>query len=103
MKQLDSNNFKKEIESSKLTMVDFYASWCFPCKMLTPIIEELEEEMHEKVNFAKADVDNLEEISAKLGIMAVPTIILFKNGEEVDRTSGLQSKDELKKIIQENL
>ena len=78
-------------------VVDFYATWCGPCKMFGPIFEELSEESD--INFVKLDVDKNEDIARKNGVMTIPTVILFENGEEVKKHIGLMNKEELEEFI----
>ena len=78
-------------------VVDFYATWCGPCKMFGPIFEELSEESD--INFVKLDVDKNEDIARKYGVMTIPTVILFENGEEVKKHIGLMNKEELVEFI----
>lgn len=97
---LNEQNFEKEVLKADLpVLVDFYADWCGPCKMLSPIIEELAEELKDKVKMAKLDIDQNKEITVKYGVMSVPTMILFKDGKEEKRIVGLRSKEELKKEL----
>ncbi len=76
-------------------LVDFYANWCGPCKMLGPILEEVSD----LIQIVKVDVDNFEEISKKYRVMSIPTIVLFKNGEEIKRNVGFIDKNNLEKFI----
>ena len=86
-------NFNQEVLSSEIpVLVDFYADWCGPCKMLAPTIEELAVELEGEVVVAKLDVDQAQDIAMKYGVMSIPTMVLFKNGEEVRRTVGFQPK-----------
>ena len=78
-------------------VVDFYATWCRPCKMFGPIFEELSEDSD--INFVKLDVDKNEDIARKYGVMTIPTVILFENGEEVKKHIGLMNKEELEEFI----
>lgn len=78
-------------------VVDFYATWCGPCKMFGPIFEEVSEESD--INFVKLDVDKNDDIARKYGVMTIPTVILFKNGEEVKKHIGFMSKEELEEFI----
>lgn len=78
-------------------VVDFYATWCGPCKMFGPIFEELSEESD--INFVKLDVDKNDGIARKYGVMTIPTVILFENGEEVKKHIGFMSKEELEEFI----
>ena len=95
------DNFQKEIlESDIPAMVDFGAPWCPPCRSLEPIIMDLVDEFIGQVKIGALNVDNSREIAGKYGIMSVPTIIFFKDGEEVDRIVGLSPRDVLKVKIQ---
>jgi thioredoxin 1 len=80
-------NFKKEIAFSGLTVVDFYATWCGPCKMVAPVIEKLSETVTQ-ANFIKVDVDESPDVAAEYGVTAMPTFIFFKNGEKVETVIG---------------
>ena len=97
-KELDAKSFKEHI-SGGLALVDFWAPWCGPCQMLGPVIEELSKEMTD-VKIGKLNVDENGELSGKYQVSGIPTIILFKNGEMVDRRTGVSPKDELKKWIE---
>lgn len=91
--------FNDIIKSEKLTLVDFFATWCGPCKMMHPVLEQLKGEMGDAIRIIKIDVGNNEEISAEYNIQSVPTLMIFKNGEVVWRESGARSLNELKNII----
>ena len=99
MKELKANELKEFIQNGNVA-IDFWATWCGPCKMLGPIFEEISNEL-ENINFAKADMDEVGEEAMTFGVKGVPTIILFKNGEEITRIVGAQPKDALKTQIQE--
>ena len=92
-------NFNDIIKSEKLTLVDFFATWCGPCKMMHPVLEQLKAELGDAIRIIKIDVDNNEEISAEYSIQSVPTLMLFKNGNVVWRQSGAKSANELKSLI----
>ena len=87
----------KELINEERVLVDFFAEWCGPCRMLSPIIDEVATEQNIKV--IKVNVDNHEDIAKKYGIMSIPTIILFKNGEETNKNIGLLSKEDLLEFI----
>ena len=92
----DEESFAKEvIDEKKSAMVDFWATWCGPCKMLAPTIEALSDELEDKITVGKVDVDECRELAIKYGVMSIPTVIFFKNGEEVTRTVGVRGRDEL--------
>ena len=95
-------NFKQEVEeSSGIVLVDFFAPWCGPCKMMGPIIEELISVNKDKNNIkiGKVNVDENQEVAEKYGIMSIPSLILFKNGVKINEMSGLQSKSVLQELL----
>ena len=95
------SDFNELINSDKPTLVDFWAPWCGPCKMMTPIIEETKSKLGDKATVLKVNVDENKEVSMKYGVRSIPTIILFKNGEPIWRQSGVvQSKVLVDKINQ---
>ena len=94
------NDFNQAVlDSNGLIMVDFYADWCMPCKMLGPILEEVADSNIGKVKVVKLNVDNAKSISSKYGIMGVPAMVFFKNGQEVERVVGLRGKEDIQAII----
>ena len=102
--QVNDENFKKEVlESEELVLVDFWAPWCMPCRMLAPTIEEIGEEMDGKVKVCKMNVDENVQYPQDYGIMSIPTVMLFKDGQVVETMIGLQPKEEIVKTIQEHL
>jgi len=97
---LSEDDFNKEIETKdQLFAVDFYADWCMPCKMLTPILEELADENVAKVKVGKLNVDEARNTALTYGISSIPCVIFFKNGEEVNRVVGLRSKEDFQEVV----
>lgn len=86
-----------------ITLIDFWAPWCPPCKIMNPIIEELEEELKGKVEFVKRNVDEEPAEAQKYSVMSIPTYVIEKGGEEVSRTTGARSKEEFQRWIEEQL
>lgn len=101
MKIVKENEFKDEIASG-YTIVDFYADWCGPCKMLGPVLEEVSEE-YTDIKFIKVNVDEAIDVASKYGIMSIPNVIMFKDGEAVNRFVGLQPKEEIENFIKTNM
>ena len=94
--KLNSDNFEKEVlNSEKPVLVDFFADWCGPCKMMAPVIEELADELDGKAKVGKINVDENSDIAVEYNVMSIPTLIVFKNGKEDKRFVGLRDKEEL--------
>ena len=102
-KVASNDNFAELLESEKLVIVDFWATWCGPCRMLSPILDEVEEEMSEQIQVVKVNVDDADEIAAQYRIMSIPTLLFVKNGEIVDKTVGAMPKPALLEKIKANL
>jgi thioredoxin 1 len=97
---LSDQNFQKEIlENKTLALVDFYASWCGPCKMVAPIIEELAKEYEGKIKIGKLDVEEAQGIATRYAVMSVPTFLFFKNGRVAEQVVGAMPKQQFKKKI----
>ena len=91
--------FNNVIQSDQLTLVDFYATWCQPCKMMHPVLEQLKEELGDSIRIIKVDVDKYGDTAAQHHIQSVPTLMLFRNGEALWRPSGAMPKSQLKQIV----
>ena len=90
--ELNTTNFEKEvIESEKPVLVDFWASWCGPCRMLSPVVDEIAEE-NPQVKVCKVNVDEQEELALRFGIMSIPTLLVFRNGELTEQSVGVKPK-----------
>ena len=100
MESINEANFdEKVIQSSYPALVDFWAEWCGPCKMLTPVLEELSSENESKINIYKVNVDENQQLAVKYGIRSIPTLLLFKGGEIQEQIVGLKSKSDLQASI----
>ena len=98
-----NTSFDGLLEDGKLVIVDFWATWCGPCRMLSPLLDEVEEEMADKITVVKVNIDDAEEIAMRYRIMSIPTLIFFKNGQMVDRSVGAMPKNLLVDKINANL
>ena len=98
-----NTSFDGLLESEKLVIVDFWATWCGPCRMLSPLLDEVEEEMADQIVVVKVNVDDADEIAMRYRIMSIPTLIFFKDGQMVDRTVGAMPKSMLVDKINANL
>lgn len=96
--QATDQNFS-EATSEGLVIADFWADWCGPCKMVAPVLEEIDSEMSDQVKIVKLDVDANQETAGNFGVMSIPTLIFFKDGEVVDKVVGYQPKESLVEVI----
>jgi thioredoxin 1 len=96
---VDVSSFDQAIQTNKLTFVDFSAKWCPPCKVLHPILEELQQEEGDRVSIAYVDCDESPELSSRFGVMSMPTVILFNNGEPVEKLIGLRPKEVYRTLL----
>ena len=96
------NNFSSILNSETPVLVDFFADWCGPCKMLAPILKEVKQELKDSIKIIKIDVDKNQAMAAKYQVRGVPTMILFKNGKQVWRQSGVLQKNDIINVIKSN-
>ncbi len=102
MLQINFADFKAQVIDSPIpVLVDFFAVWCGPCQMQTPILEELSEVWKDKIKIVKVDVDQNQELAGQFGVMSIPTLLIFKNGQPMNQLIGLQSKEKLEAIFTE--
>ena len=94
--------FDKALNDGKLMMVDFWADWCGPCKMLSPVIDDLAKQYEGKAVVGKVNVDEEQELAIRYGVMSIPTVIFFKDGKEIDRKVGVMPPQVFTKVLDEN-
>lgn len=102
LKIVNSNEFKSEVESG-VVLVDFFATWCGPCKMLAPVLEGLSSEIEGKAKIIKVDIDQSSDLANKFEISSVPTMMVFKDGKKADTMVGFLPKERIKETIEANL
>ena len=101
---ISDDNFDSEVlKSDKPVLIDFWAEWCGPCKVLGPVIDEVAEDYSDRVKFVKLNIDNNPSNTQEFGIRGIPTLLLFKNGEKIDTSVGVLSKSELASFLDKNL
>ncbi len=97
---LNKNNFEGEVtKSDKTVLIDFWASWCGPCRMMSPVIDEIAEEMGDSIKVGKINIDEERDLAIQYDVMSIPTFIVFKNGKEINRSVGVQDKEEIKGML----
>lgn len=94
LKDITSADFKDTIATG-ITLVDFWATWCGPCRMLTPVLEKISGQMGDKVSIVKVNVDEAQDLAADFGVQSIPTMILFKDGEQIDKKVGMQTEQNI--------
>ena len=97
------DGFDKALNDGKLMMVDFWASWCGPCKMLAPVIDDLTKQYEGKAVVGKVNVDEEQELAIRYGVMSIPTVIFFKDGKEIDRKVGVMPAGAFTQVLDSNL
>lgn len=102
MEIITEKNFEEKTKSG-LVLIDFFATWCGPCRMLSPILEEVGENLDGKVSIYKVDVDDDEKLARKFGILSIPTLIIFKDGKQVDKKVGYIQADDLQAMIEKHI
>lgn len=103
IEKINAEKFDELVKGDKPVVCDFYADWCGPCKMLGPVLEELADIYADKAVFVKVNVDDNYELSARYGIMSIPYVGVFKNGEMTDKSVGYMPKSEAEQFIEKNL
>ena len=103
LKHLTTAEFDAAVEAAPLAMVDFWASWCGPCKMLSPLVEALAEQYDGKALVAKVNVDEEPDLAARFGVMSIPTVVFLKNGREFDRKVGVMPPEAFISVLDNNL
>lgn len=97
---LNKDNFEEEVlKSGKLVLVDFWASWCGPCRMMSPVIDQVAEEMGDNIKVGKINIDEERNLALQYDVMSIPTFIVFKDGREIGRSVGVQDKEEIKGML----
>jgi len=102
MLEITQENFEKEVlKSAKPVLIDFWAPWCVPCKIIAPMVEELSNEFSKTIKIAKANVDDSPELATELSVLNIPTLVIFKDGVEASRIVGVNSKEAIVSRIKE--
>ena len=99
MEQINTEKFDELLKGDKPVVCDFFATWCGPCKMLAPVMEEVGKEYGDKAVFVKVDIDENLDLAKRYGIMSIPLVVIFKNGEPAAKSLGYVTKDEMKEFL----
>jgi thioredoxin 1 len=102
IQNVTDQTFDKAV-SENLVLVDFWAQWCGPCKMIAPVLDEIDQEVGDKVTIAKVNVDENPDTAGRYGVMSIPTLMIFKNGEMVDKLHGFQPKEQLMEWLNQHI
>ncbi|GGE17929.1 thioredoxin [Marinithermofilum abyssi] len=102
IQNVTDQTFDKAV-SENLVLVDFWAPWCGPCKMIAPVLDEIDQEVGDKVTIAKVNVDENPDTAGRYGVMSIPTLMIFKNGEMVDKLHGFQPKEQLMEWLNQHM
>ena len=103
MKELDREGFEQAISGPRPAVVDFWAGWCMPCKIFAPVMEDVARALGSKVDFYKVNIDEYSDLAEKYEVSSIPTVILFKDGQEVGQMIGVRSKDDVIEMIEKVL
>ena len=103
LRHLKTEEFDAAVEAAPLAMVDFWASWCGPCKMISPLIESMAQQYDGRVLVGKVNVDEEPELARRFGVMSIPTVVFLKNGQEFDRKVGVMTPQTYLSVLDENL
>lgn len=103
LKHLKKTDFDAAVDAAPLAMVDFWADWCGPCKMVAPVVEKIADDYDGKALVAKVNIDEEPELAQKFGVMSIPTLVFLKNGREVDRKVGVMPPETFTSVLDENL
>ncbi|NBC30703.1 MAG: thioredoxin [Spirochaetes bacterium] len=102
--EITTDNFEQEVLQSDVpVLVDFWAEWCMPCKMVAPVLEEMSKEYEGKLKIGELDVDNQADLAARYNVVSIPTLMVFKGGEVVDQQIGAAPRDRLEKLVQAHM